>query len=93
MADELLRTKQYTPRPSNDVWAIGLLLLQLLGGDWAEAHYQALSGGFEPTLAYAQSLRHLPRDRPYLSQVSNTIIMHVLSLHLFETLQRNGTSA
>ena len=75
MADELAKQGSYSPLPSHNMWAFGLLLFQLLGGQYSEAHLDAIEAGLDVTLAYAQSLSQLGPEA-YLSQVCQ----HVMSV-------------
>ena len=68
MADELAKQGHYSPLPSHNMWAFGLLLLKLLGGHYSKACLGFHGRRLDATLAYAQSLCHL-RPAAYLSQV------------------------
>ena len=50
------------------MWAFGLLLLKLLGGDWPQAHHAAVKQGFQATLAYSNFMCH-QYPNAYLHQV------------------------
>ena len=71
MAHQLTSEGYYNPLPSHDMWAFGLLLLKLLGGDWPQAHPQAVKQGFAATLAYSNFMCHQYPDA-YLDQVRCT---------------------
>ena len=70
MAEQLARQGHYSPLPCHDMWAFGLLLLWLLGGERSDAHAKAVLDGPEAPLGYVQSLCHRGTDT-YISQVSH----------------------
>ena len=55
----------YSPHPTQDVWAFGLLLLRCIGGKIPTKHTQACAA--KASLAYAASLAQAPV--PYNQQV------------------------
>lgn len=82
IASELRKTGRYQPKPAHDVWAFGLLLLQLLGGKRPKVHTEAIRKvasmikanlfthqSPEYTLDYASSLCSRGSDY-YLTKVS-----------------------
>ena len=77
MADQLQKERQYSPLPSHDIWAFGLLLMRLLGGKRPEAHVQAAMSGQMLALAYAQSLCDPETPDCYMSEVLCTACLLV----------------
>ena len=55
----------YSPHPTQDVWAFGLLLLRCIGGKIPKDHTDAVAAG--TTIAYSASLAQA--DVPYKEQV------------------------
>lgn len=74
MAEQLLTMFSYFPTAAHDMYAFGLLLLELLGGEQPVEYEEALvasqSGDPRATLKYARGLYHLPADQAYNIQVS-----------------------
>ena len=73
MADQLNREGFYNPMPAHDMWAFGLLLLDMVGGTRSQQH-RAAEAAFEQdgdeshTLAFAKSLLGEP---DYCDQVTD----------------------
>ena len=75
MADQLHRDGYYHPMPSHDMWAFGLLLLDMVGGTRSQEHRQAVAAYRQDnddchTLGFAQSLLAGP---DYCHQVTHTV--------------------
>lgn len=72
MAEELERLGYYHPTPAHDMWAFGLLLLELVGGCRPQAHVDAcLTMNPERTRAYSSSLLHMDPGLEYYDKVSS----------------------
>ena len=69
MAEEFEREGKYSPVPSHDMWAFGLLLMRLPGGKRPDAHVKAAQSGLITALAYARSLCDPKFPKYYMTQV------------------------
>ncbi len=55
----------YHPTPPIDMFAFGLMALELAGGSRPDEHYQAMEAGPKATLEYAQAMYTSPPHLAY----------------------------
>ena len=64
MAEEVETQGHYSPLPGHDIWAFGLLLLEMLGISLRQPHYDAMKafdqGDMSSTRNFARSLMSQP---------------------------------
>lgn len=77
VADSLLRRGWYQPSPLSDVWALGLLMLDTLGGHKPSTHVSLFSDPlYEQQLGGGRKWSACPAIRQYYSYLQSLLPSH-----------------